>query len=273
MAFLSRLADRAVGRAKTLAPLRLPAFAPAPQWPHTAEVPAESPLSSNLIPTLDEPMPQTGPAARAGHVSGGDAAGSTAGSSTTRGDGVARQVRRRRGPALRSHPAGHDGRTESSVSVATEARQPTQVARPTEAEQGDHLTVLIAANRPPGPGAVGSPADNTRAGEERLPVRESTGLRPRPATAESAMVPGRPVTVQSPTTFLRGPAGQPRGQNAPKVLSPPGRREPAPPQIKVTIGRVEVRAAVPPTLPVPVRRPGPKLTLERYLEQRAKGER
>ena len=51
------------------------------------------------------------------------------------------------------------------------------------------------------------------------------------------------------------------------------RHEPdASPALKVTIGRVEVRAVLPPaTAPAPVPRPAPQLTLDEYIKQRKQG--
>jgi len=46
----------------------------------------------------------------------------------------------------------------------------------------------------------------------------------------------------------------------------------AEPTIRVTIGRIEVRATAPAPPPVPAARPaGPRLTLEEYLRRRSEG--
>ena len=53
------------------------------------------------------------------------------------------------------------------------------------------------------------------------------------------------------------------------------RGEPEQPSIKVTIGRVDVRAVMTPPAPVKVLRPSPApaLTLDEYLKQRTQGKR
>jgi hypothetical protein len=59
-----------------------------------------------------------------------------------------------------------------------------------------------------------------------------------------------------------------------KVIAEPAAKIREAPPIRVTIGRVEVRAIMaPPASPRAVRRPRPALSLEDYLKQREGGKR
>ena len=106
----------------------------------------------------------------------------------------------------------------------------------------------------------------------------------RPSRPERRQVPEAPPSTTSPQRPL-----------VPRVLRPniAARREPArpmpeeqegalpelpssPPTVRVTIGRVEVRAILPPTSPpprIPPARRGPALSLDDYLKQRNEGQR
>jgi hypothetical protein len=64
-----------------------------------------------------------------------------------------------------------------------------------------------------------------------------------------------------------------RGPQEPRVAAP----ESSAPAIRVTIGRIEVRAITPPPVPPAQRttpaRPGPELSLDDYLKQHNGGQR
>jgi len=114
--------------------------------------------------------------------------------------------------------------------------------------------------------------------ESNLPVeagvrgRDAT-IKPEPPAAGAVRPPGE---VGRPAPASRGvpePAAAPQGLR-PRVSEVVFRRDAERRVVNVTIGRIEVRAATPST-PARAAAPpaGPKLTLEKYLEQRDKGER
>jgi hypothetical protein len=87
-----------------------------------------------------------------------------------------------------------------------------------------------------------------------------------------------PVRAVPASDTARPPTAHPAGQARPSL---PRWREigaegpSSPPTVKVTIGRIEVRATTPPAPPTPRtrrQRPGPALTLDEYLKKRS-GER
>lgn len=154
--------------------------------------------------------------------------------------------------------------------------------------------VLTPRPRIPGPtsGSISPP------GTIPFPDREAI-LRPRPDTPGwiSAMAgdegsvtpaksPGEPEDQPAPAPNLRSPRAstpatiiaQPRRisriEPAAPALAEPIVTQEAAPLIRVTIGRVEVRAILsPPPAPRPTIRPSPTLSLEDYLKQREGGKR
>ncbi|MGW8252118.1 MAG: hypothetical protein ACWGO1_15870, partial [Anaerolineales bacterium] len=96
------------------------------------------------------------------------------------------------------------------------------------------------------------------------PLGENAVVRPRPAaSAAEHKATGHKASIGSPTL-----PGSPKG-------STPAGDQPQP-VIRVTIGRVEVRAVAAPAPPSPrlaPPRPKPALSLQEYLEQRSGGER
>jgi hypothetical protein len=93
--------------------------------------------------------------------------------------------------------------------------------------------------------------------------------------AETYHLPPR-VTAERNRESTREPAIQPISieQIAPPAKTQPRASEPAEPAvIRVTIGRIEVRATTPPLPAAPrTRPPGPALTLDDYLKQRNGGQ-
>jgi hypothetical protein len=108
-------------------------------------------------------------------------------------------------------------------------------------------------------------------------------------TAESDMLPapevapGRsrldiPPSV-APGTIRPRLASASRPERSPQEDTRPDTPEPSASTVRISIGRIEVRAIVPPTLPAPPAqratstRPGPELSLDDYLKQRNGGQR
>jgi hypothetical protein len=100
-----------------------------------------------------------------------------------------------------------------------------------------------------------------------------------PADPRPPIAPETRMVAETPAGRAEARRAVPMGQHSP---SPPiarlERREPAPatPPIRITIGRIDVRAVMPPGAPAP--RNGtpagrPALTLEEYTRQRKRGER
>ena len=104
-------------------------------------------------------------------------------------------------------------------------------------------------------------------GETLLPV-PSPGAQASLDASEDAPPPVAPRVVRPQLDgYLE------RGPQEPRVAAP----ESSAPAIRVTIGRIEVRAITPPPMPPTQRtlpaRPGPELSLDDYLKQHNGGQR
>jgi hypothetical protein len=108
------------------------------------------------------------------------------------------------------------------------------------------------------------------------PLSQSTGIAQATAPHEERLTPVSPLELSPPqrldarswTGFLRPPS-------PPEPMTISGGRDEARPVIRVTIGRVEVKAQVPPP-PRPRARTTPRqpsLSLSEYLKQRSEGRR
>jgi len=138
----------------------------------------------------------------------------------------------------------------------------------------------------PGPGELTLPpvATGGRTDVMARRGRPTSEAIPQPGVPEQATVPGAPLSPTSPPLEPRPMQGAvaARPLITPRIepaTQPPGRSaatpEPAP-TIRVTIGRVEVRAITPPAPPVARPKPartGPTLSLDDYLQQRSRGQR
>ena len=112
-----------------------------------------------------------------------------------------------------------------------------------------------------------------RGGEERLPGTSRRETEPPPATdGPASFVPPRPsLQLQGPVPALAAPSGRrPRSDGLP-AAGDPGRDQP--PVIKVSIGRVEVRAVIPAKPIEPAPPPGPRMSLDEYLKQQSEAKR
>lgn len=194
-------------------------------------------------------------------------------------------------------------RSASSRRAESGPMEPAE-ARPSQRRVGPQaLETSMPIPRPVG--SEGSPVGERSMGgfPTRLepPVEEEDGPSPPPepspgipkdvSGSQRTSKPSRPERRQVPeappsTTY-------PQRSLVPRVLRPniAARREPArsrpdeqgvalpelpssPPTVRVTIGRVEVRAILPPTSPpprIPPARRGPALSLDDYLKQRNEG--
>lgn len=277
--YLSRVAAQALGRVEVVRPRLSSLFEPASmsarsasgpevqEWMGAASTPAEDGAAFDAgSPTLPAMRAATG-----GHL------GAASPAAAPRDAPAARQP----GP---SDVAG-DPIWSARPLTGNEPEEPGHAARPSRAP-GDQGPPAASPTPPPSPRSRRTPA---------LPpsrIAEPAVLEPdRPAPAPAR---GRVSTVSvAPVPESLRPFGPPHEPAPP--ARPPGsgvvvaqpqmtrhaeppphspaesRAIPAPaPTIKVTIGRVEVRAIMPPAAaPRPARaRPGPALSLEDYLKQR-----
>jgi hypothetical protein len=105
----------------------------------------------------------------------------------------------------------------------------------------------------------------------RRPLDESI---PVPAPVAAAVLPpvAIPEAPAAPGTAGPTPVAVPAAARAEDDGPLLGRREPPAPVVRVTIGRIEVRAVAPPAPAPRAKPPGPRLTLESYLRARSEGE-
>lgn len=235
--FLTRLAQRALGSAPTLRPLVRPLYAEPTTAPESAtleERSAERP--ARVLPTPEA------------HE---DEARLT-------------ELRPDR------HPTSF-----RSLEDRDDASRRRRALEPTDREVEDPAS----GKRPPGVRAPTRPLGAPRQPGALAPEVVEEGLsivRPRstarvePTTPAASHAPGpesktAAVPLTPPTSPLRPLAVRRRDLSEP--ARPKG--EPAEPTIRVTIGRVEVRAVTQPDAPQPPARPQPEQTLAEYLREAA----
>lgn len=162
------------------------------------------------------------------------------------------------------------------VPVASLARVPPPQPIDVRPEPGEPvIRPLRATPAPPPVAAPAPPAPSTEIHiETRVVERIAAAREPAAVVASKAQAPGPPLTAPPPTGIRPQitPAAPARQAPVPAEPTPP----PAPPAVvRVTIGRVEVRAITPPTAPAPPSRSArnvPVLTLDQYLQQRRGGQ-
>jgi hypothetical protein len=310
--FLFRLAQRALGDDRMVRPVILPGARfeqtepavvrndPAPRASrvpsHTPEhvQPAESggdrEPAAKAVPTTrsEEPRPPARAASRheahevptPGQSSATEAVASRR---TPRKD-----VRQEPEPAVVSGPATA---VPSRDSVLVESRPSTPAARNTQVDPVEPGVPVGPSSRP---GLFGTSPASGPGVSATAPARRGPAVS-RPAERQPEVSANRGSEVSSQSAQIESqlllvpqaqvapdrkdglavrdvPPARPGWSHAPSRRSGAAGNE-SRPVVKVTIGRVEVRAVAPPAPPPRTRRPGPKLTLEHYLEQRAKGER
>jgi hypothetical protein len=110
-------------------------------------------------------------------------------------------------------------------------------------------------------------------GEPRIVLPEPPRGRRAPALPARNAAHSTP-TLSPPQARRRGESPPPRRDAAAMRVTPPDSASPDEPAIRVTIGRVDVRAVVKAETPRAPREPqGPRLTLDDYLRMRDGGSR
>ena len=239
--FLSRLAERATGMGLVAEPLIAPQYAPsagpATVEPHPAG--AAAPVQEVASPRADEPEARP---------------------------------RRARAPADPITGAAetfalspHDSAELAAIATTPAPAPPSSPVAPPATDPP--AAEQISAH------ATGVPMSAVR--EDGVPPRFVTSAsEPQGIAQPHETVPVADETEAAfPSPSLAGAARQST------TALPHSRRvdhaEPAAPVIRVTIGRVDVRAEFParPAAPAPVRRPPPTLSLEDYARERREGKR
>lgn len=205
-----------------------------------------------------------------------------------RGMGAAPAIRPRL-PSLFESPAGRAPMVEANeVAEAVVLRPAPPTATSRDTVMGGEAQVHLAPPPAASPGRALTPPQSTQPESGRATVMATaamagpvvppptpthppsveTGAKPRsePATGMAPSIPRMPAP---PLPAAVIPLSRPV---AVRVAEP--QRPPEPPSVRITIGRVEVRA-VPANPPAarPGRRASPKLSLEDYLRPRAGGAR
>jgi hypothetical protein len=190
--------------------------------------------------------------------------------------GVASVVRPR--PTARfESPPFEERETPSAVAARDMPRGPAP-ARPRKSSQagveaaGRPARTAVQPVRVPTtlPSPIEAELESPAAGDEATPPALDA---PRPAPAARAAA--RSANVDPPRVERDEAMVRPATRRAAQLPEPPFRTaRPEPPPVRVTIGRIEVRAvAPPPTPPRPTpQRPAP-LSLDEYLEARRSGRR
>ena len=267
--YFSRLADRALGRAEVLAPrvpyrfeTGVPAVSAAP--PDDSGEDASSDLENSS--PLSKPVIEISPRARANRASiptlgepeetTRDALGRTSAAAPQAGPPQAtHEPQRRQRPSVPvTAPRADDPpepKQQSALSPiltqCNERRRTSQGTAPKEKAQTSRKEVHprielhpVQINKPPDAPISPAPQPRSEPKPTRSPVPSALKVR-RAFQAET----DRPISI------LRLPKREARPPNPPAKLSSPIHRAepPAEPSIKVTIGRVEVRAVIEPPKP------------------------
>jgi hypothetical protein len=291
--FLTRLAARSLGLVSVVEPLQPPMFAPesplvagSPQETVVEEVAlasAEPGPSLHFRPVLavrkgdEEDVLDKARTIAPPQISLVAPATTFPGEMPPRPFDMQREVPRRELPRVVDPPAAFSPamspRTPqpSSASVREEERPPapstvvTPAAQPRETDQQheyDHRVSHVALI-PETPTDALTPAQRPTQGAPDMTPRD-LGRR---VSIERVLTPSVGIVPTPSTASVEFPADQ-----RPVALDP----APAAPTIRVSIGRIEVRAImppIPPARPTPPARPRPQLSLEDYLQQHKGGSR
>jgi hypothetical protein len=272
--FLTRLASRVIGLGPRTEPVVTPMFAPEP-------TPAAATGSGEILKDLRHLIePATGPdASRLPSASLPE----TAGWPGTQRSPEPAQAASAQPPGLsQANPRVAPAAPDETVASVPAAERPRQgVAGETTAEDALLLplsgpsarvppvgtSARAEAMRPPQPRGV-APASWEETGDAPLlmPLVQADAPPLPPAQAEAA-----PPSRRNPPTPASLLTQRQRGGEAAATLSVEGEQ---PPVIRVSIGRVEVRAIhAPAPAAKPPRHTAPKLSLDDYLKQRDRGTR
>ena len=289
--FITRLAERALGVAPVVQPVIPSMFAPEPishstglEWDSEATTSSggldrpRAPSAQETPPAREAPTGRPASAAMAQQEDQSGALLSLATSGSPR-----RTPESRPGPSHLSESGSSEhmamtGKEDQRGSSRTTARHP-QTPPETQPE-----TLHRAEPGPTQRGLpLGPPSAEDESGEaifrplrslldrgqgETLPPVPSPGAQASLDASEDAPPPVAPRVVRpQPDGYLE------RGPQEPREAAP----ESSAPTIRVTIGRIEVRAITPPPMPLAQRttpaRPGPALSLDDYLKQHNGGQR
>lgn len=181
---------------------------------------------------------------------------------------------RRRGtrtPGVKEHaapPAKRGGATVPDRRARPGRPRPTVPDQPVSQEAGDEGRDLTVGRE-----------ERERTPEPLVPSADARGLPlAEPVASRRAEPPAGPARRPVPDTPLVPFSDRPRATTAAELVGAPhkreGTQEASSPTVRITIGRVEVRAVTPePAQPLPAARPEPALSLEDYLRQRDGGRR
>lgn len=268
---LTRLVDRALGVASTIEPVRTPMFSGNPSgYREPAEHETAGSVYGDIVTSAQQPQHATREL--------------PVGSSNT----VSSQVENEGAPALSVQPmAGrvlheqqandeqsssasssndrrqsHDVMTSSALagtpskpieSVVADPGLQTRALSPVTSQAPHTIDVHSRANKH-GPEAPGVPTEQPSSSDPLAQTPAASLLRPRDSSMPS--FPAQPSVID-------------------KLLQERNNAQTLPPTIKVTIGRIEVRAVTTPPTQAPRqrRKQQPSLSLDDYLKQRAGGQR
>jgi hypothetical protein len=189
---------------------------------------------------------------------------------------------------LRQTPPGPRGKlVEAGKPEGPAGSLPSPAPAPTESVSGPGTSYPAVSSPQQHRGATGaegtswSGTGNGQRHREPRPGPEQDISGPRPVAEAPSAGPGKfPAT--SDDRMERSRVGGESSATPPNIAEPmfrdpgpfwraPQRRPEGPPITRVNIGRIEVRAALPPEPPQPAPRPprpGPALSLEAYLKRR-----
>lgn len=175
--------------------------------------------------------------------------------------------------ASRERGAQMPGVRAHATPPAAEATVPDRRARSGPARSTAPDRPISPAVGPEGRDPRVEREEHERTPEPSVPAANARGRSPtQPATSGRAEHPSGPPARPGPEAPLVSVAGRQRATAASGLVAAHREREAAKatssPTIRITIGRVEVRAVAPePAQPPPVASPGPALSLEDYLKR------
>jgi hypothetical protein len=281
--FITRLAERALGVARVVQPVMPPMFAPEPigdstglEWDSEATTSPgdlnqpQAPSAQETSPAQDVPPGRPADAAMAQQEEQSGDALSSATPGSPRGIPESRSGPSHlseSGSPERGTMTGKEDQRDSSWTTARHHQTPPETLH--RVEPGPTRRDLpfgpLSAEDESGE-AVFRPfrtLPDRGQGETLLPV-PSSGAQASLDTSEDVppSIAPRMVRHQLDGYLERGPQET-------RVPAP----ESSAPAIRVTIGRIEVRAITPPPVPPAPARPGPELSLDDYLKQHNGGQR
>ena len=260
--FLTRLAERTLGLAPVAQPLIAPMFAPGPLAGAVARSPSEDPAVSADVPWITSEMPSlpVGATGRSPSDTQPIPLVSRSGLSPIGHQGLLDETQPP--PPL---PVGAAKRPPPNATEATPLRTaPEGATGPQTPSTPLAVAQQARSGLPPPVGATGrSPSD----------VQQAT---PFPTTLESVTEHQAPSTPPGIRVRPARGTGRPPSRSGRPAIPVAALESRSPPTVRVTIGRIEVQAMVPPSPPAPRAGPerrAPVLPLGDYLKERDAGKR